>query len=101
MVQITLEVVLKALSFSFALQCQLQMKERTTVLVENRYVILLFFIARLREPTRLIQLKGEIFFLAAKIIPRFILLVLPYSDAFLSDIICYFSVFMMRKRELF
>lgn len=100
MVQITLEVVLKALSFSFALQCQLQMKERITVLVENRYVILLFFIARLREPTRLIQLKGEFFFSSSKNY-TIIHYTIIHSDAFLSDIICYFSVFMMRKRELF
>lgn len=73
-VQITLEVVLKTVYFSFALQYQ--MKERTIVMVQNSNVIVLLM-ARLWEPTRLIHLKGEIFFLAAKMVQRFILLVLP------------------------
>lgn len=98
-VQITLEEILKPVCFSFALRCQLQMKERTKVLVENMDVIVLLM-ARLWKPTRLIQLKGYFFFLAAKTIQRFILLVSPYSDTFLSDVICYFSVFMMSKKKL-
>jgi len=46
---------------AFNLQCWLQMEERTTVWVENRYFHTVLM-ARLCELTRLLQIKERLFF---------------------------------------